>query len=89
VVDLILIPGDDCLEEIDLLAYTFLCHEMGHNALFRHGSAFAATFTAVLERVANVLQRQSLADRGAAKVHSQRSVNEMRDLWKPTSNHYN
>jgi hypothetical protein len=31
-INLIHMPGDDALEEVDLLTYPFLCHEMAHNS---------------------------------------------------------
>ena len=43
-VDFILLPGRDELDDVDLLAYPFLLHEMGHNILFRHGAIFADRF---------------------------------------------
>jgi hypothetical protein len=89
VIDLILFRGEDELERVDLLEYPFLCHEMGHNALFKYGMSFADRFAAELERISNAMLRQSLPDRGAAKAHAQQTVHEIRQLWNPTPNHYN
>jgi hypothetical protein len=44
VIDLILLPGDDRLEDVDLLAYPFLTHELGHNALFKYDKVFPQSF---------------------------------------------
>ena len=38
--DLILFPGRDNLDGVNLLDYPFLCHEMGHNFLFTHDEIF-------------------------------------------------
>jgi hypothetical protein len=89
VIDLVLIPGDDRLEDVDLLAYPLLCHELGHNALFKHDTAFPQSFRPALEQVTNGLLRQSLADQGAARVRARNMVTTVRQLWNPTANHYN
>lgn len=89
VIDLILVPGDDCLQDVDLLAYPFLCHELGHNALFKNDLSFSSSFSGEVERVTNLILRQSFADKGAAKSHAQQMVAEMRQLWNPTPDHYN
>ena len=89
VIDLILLPGDDRLEDVDLLAYPFLGHELGHNALFKYDKVFPQSFWPVLEQVTNSLQRQSLADKGAARSRARDTVTLIRQLWSPTANHYN
>ena len=88
-IDLILLPGDDRLEDVDLLAYPFLSHELGHNALFKYDKVFPQSFWPVLEQVTNSLQRQSLADKGAARSRARDTVTLIRQLWSPTANHYN
>jgi hypothetical protein len=50
VIDLILIPGNNRLEDVDLLAYPFLNHELGHNALFKYDTIFPQSFWPVLEQ---------------------------------------
>ena len=89
VIDLVLIPGDDRLEEIDLLAYPFLCHELGHNILFKRDMVFPQRFASVLEQVTNGMLRQSLPDKGAARSRARDTVAMVRQLWSPTANHYN
>ena len=89
VIDLVLIPGEDRLEDVDLLAYPFLSHELGHNALFKYDKVFPQSFWLVLEQVTNGLLRQSLADKGAARSLARDTVTLIRQLWSPTANHYN
>jgi hypothetical protein len=89
VIDLIFTPGDDNLDDIDLLTYPFLGHELGHNALFKHEGVFSQDFEKDLQRHANKLLRQSLADRGTAKTTAHELVERTRRVWTPTPNHYN
>jgi hypothetical protein len=89
VIDLILTPGKDNLDDIDLLTYPFLGHELGHNVLFRHGAVFSQDFEKDLQRHANKLLRQSLADRGVAKTKAHELVERTRRVWTPTPNHHN
>src|SRR5712691_5868169 len=71
------------------LAYPFLTHELGHNALFKYDKVFPQSFWPVLEQVTNGLLRQSLADKGAARSRARDTVTLIRQLWSPTANHYN
>ena len=48
--DLILMPGEDRLEDIDLLSYGWIVHEVAHNFFFRHNSVFEAESRTILER---------------------------------------
>ena len=89
VIDLVLIPGDDRLEDIDLLVYPFLSHELGHNALFKYDTVFPQSFWPMLEQFTNGLLRQSLPDKGAARSRARDTVTIIRQLWSPTANHYN
>jgi hypothetical protein len=67
VINVIHVPGEDTLDDIDLLDYPFLCHELGHNLLFRHGDEFVTVFSRNLNTVVSDLQRKSLGVRGVAK----------------------
>lgn len=89
VIDLILMPGEDNLDDIDLLTYPFLGHELGHNMLFKHDAIFAGEFQKQLERHVNGMLRQSLADRGAVKVKSKGIIEQTRRLWGATPDHFN
>lgn len=89
VIDLILMPGDDNLDDIDLLAYAFLGHELGHNALFKHEAIFSEAFEKQLQQHVNGMLRQSLADRGTSKVKSKEIIEHTRKVWRATPNHFN
>ncbi len=88
-VDLILFPGGRGLEGVDLLSYPFLCHELGHNVLFKHDHVFGPRFRPALDEYARSLQRRAIADRGAARQRAQSNVDEMRRLWGPSADHNN
>ena len=64
VIDLVLIPGDDRLEAVNLLAYPFLTHELGRNGLSKYNKVFPQSFFPVLEQVTNGLLRQSWPIKG-------------------------
>jgi hypothetical protein len=66
-----------------------LCHELGHNILFKHDTVFSEIFGPVLEQVTNGLLRQSLADKGAARTRARETATRVRQLWQPTANHHN
>jgi hypothetical protein len=89
VIDLVLIPGHDRLEDIDLLAYPFFCHELSHNALFKYDMVFSQSFRSILEQVTNGMLRQSLADKGAARTRARHTVTLVHQRWNPTADHYN
>ena len=76
-VDLILFPGGRGLEGVDLLSYPFLCHELGHNVLFKHDHVFGPRFRPALDEYARSLQRRAIADRGAARQRAQSNVDEI------------
>lgn len=88
-VDFILIPGDDKLEDINLLCYPFIFHEVGHNLLFRYGSVFSNNFQAELDRITNSFRLSSIADRGSARSQVQRRIELIRSYWVPSANHKN
>ena len=88
-VDLILFPGGPNLEAVDLLGYPFLCHELGHNVLFRHDNVFEPRFQVVLDEYSHSLQIRAMADRGSARLRSQRQVDALRGYWGPTPDHNN
>ena len=51
VVDVIHMPGADRLQEVDLLDYPWIIHEMGHYLLLRYDSQFVPMFKEELERL--------------------------------------
>ena len=88
VVDVILLPGDDGLESVDLLDYPWLCHELGHNLHFRNDE-FAVRFRPGLDRRLSSIRSRSVADRGAARTKSAAMIEKIRQFWTPTPTHKN
>jgi hypothetical protein len=88
-IDVIHVPGDDSSDDIDLLAYPFLCHELGHNVLFRYGEAFTKSFETALTKFLNRMQQQNLAIRGQARQVADATVANIRQYWNPTHDHFN
>ncbi len=89
VIDVIHLPGDDNLTDINLLDYPFLCHEIGHNILFRDGDAFIAAFGQELDAVLAAVQRQTLGIRGSSKQVANATAEQVRRFWTPTADQYN
>jgi hypothetical protein len=89
VIDLILMPGDDGVRDINLLSYPWLGHELAHNLLFRHGTTFADDVSQELKNVVQRLKISSIADRGAAHAKATRLVDQFIQLWTPTPDHKN
>jgi hypothetical protein len=89
VVDVIHMPGDDNLADIDLLDYAFVCHELGHNILFRAGEAFITAFRQELDNVLAATQRQTLGIRGSARQVADSTAEQVRRYWTPSADQYN
>jgi hypothetical protein len=89
VVDVIHLPGDDNLADINLLDYPFICHELGHNILFRDGDAFITAFGQELDAMLTAIQRQTLGIRGSSKQVADATTEQVRRYWTPTADQYN
>ncbi|MBN8603139.1 MAG: hypothetical protein J0M26_19035 [Planctomycetes bacterium] len=88
-VDLIHLPGEDNVEDITLLDYPFICHELGHHILFKDGDGFIALFSKELESVLSGLQRRTLGIRGFARQIAEATTNQIRQYWAPTPDQFN
>ena len=89
VVDVIHMPGPDRLQEVDLLAYPWIIHEMGHYLLLRYDSHFVPIFKEELERIASTLRLASIADRGSAKAKAQKTLEQLVKVWTPSQGQRN
>jgi hypothetical protein len=89
VIDVIHLPGDDNLADINLLDYPFICHELGHNILFRDGDGFIMAFGQELDAVLAAIQRQTLGIRGSSKQVADATTEQMRRYWTPSADQYN
>lgn len=88
-VDVIHLPGEDNIEDIILLDYPFICHELGHHILFKDGDGFIALFGKELESVLSAMQRQTLGIRGRARQIADTTANQIRQYWTPTPDQFN
>jgi len=89
VIELIHLPGQDRLSEVDLLSYPWVIHELGHYILTKHSDLFVPVFKAALEKVATKLRLASIADRGHSKARAQEMLNELFRFWSPSFDHRN
>lgn len=88
-IDLIHVPGDDNVDDIDLLDYPFVCHELGHNILFHDQKHFINAFQGHLDAALTSIQRQSIGIHGSSKAVSDSTTEAVRQYWTPTANQYN
>jgi len=75
--------GAEKIEDIDLLNYPFLCHELGHNLFFYDDSIFKENFENELSGIIGSLRLRSIADHGAAKAKAQNTIATIKELWNP------
>jgi len=85
VVKLVDFPGTDTPNEIDLLDYPFLLHELGHELLYRPECKFRASFSRALGTVLDRWRLRSISDRAAAKARATRLINQVESFWTPNS----
>lgn len=88
-VDVVHLPGDDNIEDISLLDYPFICHELGHHILFKDGDGFIALFGKELESVLSAMQMQMLGIRGAARQIANATADQVKRYWTPTADQFN
>ena len=89
VIDLILMPGEDRLEDINLLDYALLAHELGHNLLFRQDQLFIPKVSEGIQAILRSLRLGAVADRGRARANAQKAIDELLALWNPNPDHRN
>lgn len=88
-INVIYFPGRDDLGDVNLLAYPFMCHELGHNLFFYDDAAFVTCVEDELRKVTGSLRLRSLPDKGAAAAKAVRLIDEMQEFWSPSSDHKN
>jgi hypothetical protein len=89
VIDLILMPGQDSVREVNLLSYPWLGHELAHNLLFRHDTTFCDDVSRQLDKDVQRLKVGAIADRGTAHSKATRILEEFVRFWSPTLDHKN
>jgi hypothetical protein len=79
-------PGRDATDDIDLLDYPFLLHEMGHDFFNMLGRGFAERFAAEMGGIVRRWRLRSISDRGAARTRAKQTIDRAESLWTPTGN---
>jgi hypothetical protein len=77
-------PGQASIEDIDLLAYPWLAHEVAHCFLFLNSVLFPSEFEPRLNSVLYRLSLKGIADRGLARTVARAGLEEMKQYWTPT-----
>lgn len=76
-------PGEDSRNDIDLLDYAFLFHELGHDVLNRPECRFAENFAADLNRIVGRWRLRTIPDRGPTKARAKDAIDRTGSLWTP------
>jgi hypothetical protein len=83
VIHLIHFPGKDALDEVDLVEYPWVFHELLHCIFSRDDSEFSVPFEQRVARVGRSTRLASIADRGSARQKSRTRVEELIRYWSP------
>src|SRR5258708_1346846 len=83
VFDLFFIPGREVLDDVDLLDYPWIMHEMGHCLLNLIPSEFPAAFRVGLEKHFRNLRLLAVADRGRAREKAGAALRQVEQCWTP------
>jgi hypothetical protein len=84
-IDLVVVTGGENLRGVDLLAYPWVCHELGHALLHRYRAEFLGPFEHVLGEHVAAATRRSLPDVGLAKDRARRTTDRLLRFWAPAS----
>ena len=83
-IDIIGFPGSDDPAGIDLLAYPWLYHELGHLLLVKHGRAFLRVVDDLLSEIIRQRARQRLGKAPSVQDRSRRLQGELDRAWRPS-----
>ena len=87
IVKIITLPGDDFLDEINLLDYAFLLHELAHELFSLSGDLFRIPFNERLDGRLHSLRRRSIADgHDVTKRRHQDVIDNIESYWRATNN---
>ena len=82
-INFICFPGEENVGDIDLLEYSFLLHEIGHNLFFYKEEIFIQKFSSEFQKIIGSLKRRSISDIGTAKTKSEKQLQRLKGLWSP------
>jgi len=83
VFDLFLIPGREILDDVDLLDYPWIMHEMAHCLMNLRPDEFPDAFRIDLQRHFRDLRLLAFADRGRAREKADSALREVERFWTP------
>lgn len=87
VVKIITFPGEDILEDVDLLDYAFLFHELAHELLSLSSDLFRIPFNERLDARLRAFRRRSIADgNDVTKRRHQDVIDNIDGYWRATNN---
>lgn len=86
-IDVIDFPGSNNPEGINLLAYPWLYHELGHPLLAQHGASFVAAANVLLDEVCRRRSKQRLGKAPAVQRRSREIQKRIERVWRPSPNH--
>jgi hypothetical protein len=73
-IDLVLLPRHDRREDVDLLSYPLIIHEMNHYAFLRYETLFIPAFKSGLEEIVRKLRLAAISDRPLEHEHKSTSM---------------
>ena len=88
-IDLITFPGHDSLEDVRLLEYPWLCHELAHNLLFRHDHRFVECIRGQLSLFLTERRSRLVGLAETVKARVTELLQRLEALWDPTPDHRN
>lgn len=80
-VDLISFKGKSEIDDIVLLDYPWLYHELGHILVYEYRESFRTPFARVLDEVVRKLKARSLGDSAINKRHAENTIKELERFW--------
>ena len=86
-IDVIDFPGSNDPEGINLLAYPWLYHELGHLLLAQRGAAFVAAVVELIDEIVQQRAKQRLGKAPAVQRRLQDLQDKVEGAWRPSPNH--
>ncbi len=85
VFDLFLIPGREVLDDVELLDYPWIVHELAHCLMHLHSREFPGAFRPNLLKHFRDLRLLAVADRGRAREKADAALRQVEEFWTPAN----
>ncbi len=89
IIDIVLMPGEDQVLDVDLLDYAWIAHELGHHLLFRNDEDFTGEVQGSVRDAQSRLRLAAIADRGRARSNALSLITQAVEFWSPSPDHRN